>query len=117
MGIGLNPHRFGSAFVRRKAGRIVTDFLEGINKDGRGGERVSQMIDRNIRMDTLVPKEKLQQYLDLAKQYSWAASMISDEDIVGMLPDWVIAAVRTKGIPGWNWLRVQLDWLRNVFSG
>lgn len=117
MAIKLNPGKFGSAFVRRKAARMLEEFLEGLNKDGRGKERVIKMIEDNKRIDSLVPPDKLQPYLDLAKQYSWAANMISDQDIMNMLPAWVMAAVQAKGQPGFTWLQRQILWLRSIFKG
>lgn len=116
MGIRLNPQKFGAGFVKRKAGRVVTDFMEGMNKDKRGPERVRKLIETGTRMDSLIAPDKLKDYLELAKQYAWASSLISDNDIVAMLPAWVIAEVRAHGIQGWNWLRVQIDWLRSVFK-
>lgn len=116
MALAINPQRFGSAFVRRKAARLLTEFLDGLNQDGKGAERVSRMIDTNRRVDSLLPPEKLQLYLDMAKQYAWAGRLISDEDLVNMLPAWVIAAVRSKGQPGMVWLREQITWLRGVFA-
>jgi hypothetical protein len=117
MGINLNPQRLGASFVRRKATRMVGEFMEGMNKDGRGAERVKKMIDTNRAIGSLVPPEKLAEYLAVAKQYSWASSMLSDQDLLAMLPPWVISTVRQAGQPGWDWLRAQIAWLRQQFSG
>ncbi len=116
-GLRWNPARFGSGYVKRKVSRQVNDFLEGLNKDGKGPERVTKMVSGNRRLDSLIPQEKLTEYLALARQYSWVTNMISDADLLQMMPAWVIQAVRAQGPDGFKWLRAQLDWLRHdVFS-
>lgn len=116
MGLTLNPQKFGSSFVKRKAGRAVNDFLEALNRDKRGPERVKKMIEGNLRIDSLIDPEKLKGYLELAKQYAWAGKLITDDDLVAMLPAWIITEVRAHGPAGWTWLKAQIAWIRSVFT-
>lgn len=116
--LNWNPQRFGSSFVRRKAARMVGDFLEELNQDGKGPDRLRQLIRTNRNFGSVVKPEVLGEYIELARQYSFVTKMITDAELVSMLPEWVIVTVRSEGAPGWKWLKDQLAWLRNdVFAG
>lgn len=103
-------HRFGTSLVRRRASRMISEFINGL-----GPVAVQKILDTGKPLSEMLPPEKLAQYQGLAHEYAWAADAITDQELMTMIPPWAMAMVKAKGPAGEKWLQEQITWVRGLF--
>lgn len=96
----------------RQAERKIVDYLGKI-----GDKRVRWLVENKKNFSDFVPPGKLAEYKAKAKNYDWVAFVITDEDFINIIPAWVKSIVSEHGDEGALWLKAQLKWLREIFTG
>lgn len=109
--VKVNAGVFAKTFVHRKAERGIQGICDRI-----GSANMEILIKHDKPLSLLVPPSDLDDLSKKARQFSWAAKLISDDEFVRMLPDWVREKVKANGEQGNLWLGKQIEWLRGLFE-
>jgi hypothetical protein len=98
---------------------VVTYAKAGIARycNAIGAERFCWLIDNDRSLSSFVPREKELEFRAKAPKYQWAAKLISDQDFVDMLPNWLKSLIAQRGELGMKWMEAQIPWLRGFFLG
>ena len=105
---------FGKSFAKNmvhvKAKRHIHMICDTL-----GTQRIEWMIVNNRSLLTLLNKTQESQLRQSAPAFQWAEAAISDEDFVGMFPEWTTAIIKKHGEQGQLWLTDTVKWIRGFF--
>lgn len=107
---GIDANRFSRVLVINRGRRGLTQFLNQV-----GPERLEKLMAERKPLSEVLPAEQTAEYVKLAQQFHWIASLISDEDFYNMLPSWCLQIVLGHEDEGRQWLAEQVIWLRSLF--
>lgn len=112
------------AFAPRDAKKFAKDLLmkratRGLHKalEELGPTRLEWHILNNKNLADTAPAELVQIAKERAKNYAWAAKLVSEQEVLLMIPDWVHVMVKKHGERGETWLTAQLGFARSLFFG
>lgn len=107
----INAQKFARNFVVKRAKRMVQQYLETI-----GPENLAYLIEKDKNFSEYIPKPVQQKLREAAKSYNWVGALLSDDDVIAMLPEWVRILVAKYDEQGIKWLTRQLSWLRSFIA-
>lgn len=107
----FNGKGFARSLVLTRTKREIGGFLDAIGPDNlRIAIETNTSFAEALKEKESFLKEKLQ-------QYQWTGGILTEEVILGIIPDWVRAMVADYGEPGQEWLKIQVAWFRQMLGG
>ena len=109
--VNINGLGFAQRFILSRAKREIPKIFDNLKP-----EWIEQMVTQNRTLESVLPPEKLAGYRKLAHQYNWLSAIISDDDFLNMVPQWVHDIINKHGDQGIAWRAEQMSWLRSLFG-
>jgi len=102
----IGGYALAHSFILRQAKRKVDAYLAKFQPDD-----VRWLIEKN---KPLIPSTLESILTGVGKEYSWAAGVVTDEDLWNMMPEWFKSVVEEK--QGQQWFKEQVALLRRFFK-
>ncbi|MFH1486987.1 MAG: hypothetical protein ABIH46_13020 [Chloroflexota bacterium] len=115
----IDGAKFRRSFVLKKANTFCQSKLWP-ELDRIGEDRLRWLISHNeslVERIARVRPDWKHALAELGTKNAWAVNVIQDQDLVSMLPPWIIGTVAMYGKEGQTWLAREVVNLRTLFTG
>ncbi len=112
----IDGNAFSKSLILRQLKRKIDERFRKLGK-----QRIQQAITDNEGLEVLI--SEIESPADIEKARAWLknrpgiSSMVTEQEIVRLIPEWVGQIILLNGDKGKIWLRTQVVWIRSLLSG
>ncbi len=110
--INLDVGRLVRRFTLRQAKREVESRLNMI-----GPERFQWLMENNSALSEHFSPQAAQALARETGKYAWFIQGLTQDEMRGLLPDWLHSMAASHGPQGQQWLDEQVEWLKKTLTG